>query len=197
MRYARLLHRVLVAFVVVAAPLSIGYWLWLGDPEPGQLSPRFGGSAVMDLVSVLWVVALLYTGVAFAVARRFRAGVVVRLSGLRERDEREIVVTGQAARSAFLVSSALLLGALLLSVFSVSFKTGGTELGSLQISLGARFELADYVEIADTPDGGTKVNVDFLPQSMAPLVLAFLAVNLITFRYQTRALRAPEPEETA
>jgi hypothetical protein len=197
MRYARVLHRVLVGFVVLAAPVTVGYWLWLGDPEPGQVSPQFGGSTFMDLVSVVWVLALLYTGVAFAVARRFRAGLVTRLSGLRERDEREVVVTGQAARSTFLFSTALLLGALLLSVFSVTLKTGGTDLGSFQIGLGARFELDDYAEITSTPDGGTRVSVDFLPQSMAPLVLVFLAVNLVVFRHHTRELRIPEHDEIA
>ena len=151
----------------------------------------------MDVVGMLWVLALLYTGVAFAVRRRFRAELVARLSGLRERDEREVLVTGQAARSTFLFSTALLLGALLLSVFSVSLKTGGTELGSLQISLGATFELSDYVDVTDTPDGGTAVSLDFLPQSIAPLVLVFLTINLVFFRHRTRELRVPEPDDLA
>lgn len=197
MRYVRLLHRLIVAFLVLAAPVVIGYWLWMGDPEPGSFSPRFGGSAVMDVVAMLWVLALFYLGVAFAVSRRFRAELVARLSGLRERDEREVIVTGQAARSTFLFSTALLLGALLLSVFSATLKTGGTERGSFQIGLGASFELSDYVDVADTPDGGTKVSVDFLPRSIAPLALVFLAINLAIFRHHTRELRAPEPDETA
>lgn len=69
----------------------------------------------------IWMVLSVYLGIRLVVSGDFRDRVLVRLTFIRERDEREVLLTGKATKTALMTSMAVLILLFCLSCFQVSF----------------------------------------------------------------------------
>jgi len=67
-----------------------------------------------------WMVFAVYLSVRLMVSSAFRDKVLAKLTFIRERDEREVILTGKAARTTLLTSLAILIFLFCLSCFQVS-----------------------------------------------------------------------------
>lgn len=145
-------------------------------------------------VFVLWMILTLSLVFRLVVSADFRESVLMRITFIRERDEREEMLTGQAAKTTFLLSIAVLLFFLCLSCFQISVyrvpieKAVNGKTGVL--SLGIGFEMFDQQDGSKT---GVVKQEDILSYTALPLtntaVILFLIIwQVMMFNLSMRRL---------
>jgi hypothetical protein len=72
------------------------------------------------LILAAWMTLAIYLSVRLVVSGAFRDKVLAKLTFIRERDERKVVLAGKAAKATFLTSLAILIFFFCLSCFQVS-----------------------------------------------------------------------------
>lgn len=142
-----------------------------------------------------WMVFAVYLSIRLMVSGAFRDKVLAKLTFIRERDEREVVLTGKAARTTLLTSLAILIFLFCLSCFQVSIyrvppekaikgKTG-------MVSLGIGFKLLENSE-QKTPDHTiSRQDIFFykgLPISSSATILVLIIWQIISYNYSMRRL---------
>jgi hypothetical protein len=151
-----------------------------------RLLYNFGG-----IVLAAWMTLAIYLSVRLMVSRPFRDKVLTKLTFIRERDEREVILTGKAARTTFLTSLAILIFFFCVSSFQVSIyrvspqeaidgKTG-------RITLGFGFHLMESSQPKDKTDHIIKKQHIFshtgLPVSSPTLILVLIVWQIISYNY--------------
>lgn len=146
-------------------------------------------------VLALWMTFSLYMSVRLMVSGPFRDQVLAKLTFLRERDEREAILTGKATRTTFLTSLAILIFLFCLSCFQVSIyrlpperavdgKTG-------IISLGLGFNFLEHSK-QDKPRKIIEKKDIFsyagLPVSSTTVILMLIIWQIISYNYSMRRL---------
>lgn len=183
----------LPVFVVFA-----GYSSWYQTQAFSQPSAYFGMlNSLAGLVIALWMALALYLSFRLLVSERFRDRVLTKLTFFKERDEREAILTGQAARKTFLTTLAVLILLLCLSCFQVSIyrvppqqavdgKTGF-------ISLGVGFSLLDQGQQVAL-EGQTKETDIFsysgLPITSTAIILLLIGWLIMSYNRSMRRLTA-------
>lgn len=147
------------------------------------------------LVIVLWMALSLYLSVRLVVSGQFRDQVIARITFIRERDEREAILTGKAAKTAFLTSLALLIFLFCLSCFQVSVYRvppenavdGRTGLVSLGISLN----FLEQDKQDRSPEMTSRKDIfsyTGLPLSNTAIVLMLIFWLIASYNYSMRRL---------
>ncbi len=143
----------------------------------------------------LWMLLSIYLGVRLIVSGTFRDRVLARLTFMRERDEREALLTGRATRTTLMTSLAILIFLFCLSCFQVSFfklppekaldgKTRGFSLG-LKLSLLKDFE----TKRNDTAIRQYDVfSYDGLPVSSSTIILLLIVWQIVSYNCTMRRL---------
>lgn len=146
-------------------------------------------------VFAVWMTLSIYLSFRLIISRSFRDQVIGKITLMRERDEREAILTGKATKAAFLTSLAFLMLLFCLSCFHVSIyrvpfekavdgKTG-------IISLGLGFNLLEHYK-QDRPEDAIQGNDIFsyrgLPVSSATIILMLIAWQTISYNYSMRQL---------
>ena len=147
------------------------------------------------LVIAGWMTLSLYLSVRLMVSEPFRDQVIARLTFMRERDEREALLTGKATRTTFLTSLAILIFLFCLSCFQISIyrvpperaidgKTG-------IISLGLGFNLLAPTK-QDSPEDIAEKRDIFsytgLPVSSTTVILMLIVWQIVSYNYLMRRL---------
>lgn len=136
----------------------------------------------------IWMVLSVYLGIRLVVSGDFRDRVLVRLTFIRERDEREVLLTGKATKTALMTSMAVLILLFCLSCFQVSFfklpadkaidgKTRG-------FSLGLNFSLFNDQGKKISEEVSDRYNVfsyNGLPLSSSTVILLLIAWQVISY----------------
>ena len=152
-------------------------------------------NSLAGLVIAMWMTLSLYLSVRLMVSGPFRDHVIAKLTFIRERDEREVILTGKATRTTFMTTLAILIFLFCLSCFHVSIykvpperavdgKTG-------MISLGLGFNLLAHSK-QDEPEDTIKKKDIFsyrgLPVSSTTVILMLIAWQIISYNYSIRRL---------
>jgi hypothetical protein len=142
-----------------------------------------------------WMILAIYLSIRLLVSGGFRDKVLAKLTFIRERDEREVVLTGKAARTTLLTSIAILIFLFCFSCFQVSIyrvppekaidgKTG-------MLSLGFGFKMLESSE-QNTPDHTMQKQDIFsykgLPISSSTIILILIIWQIISYNYSMRRL---------
>ena len=152
-------------------------------------------SNLAGLILVFWMTLSLYLSVRLLVCGPFREEVLVKLTFIRERDEREVALTGKATKITFLTSLAILIFLFCLSCFQISIyrvppekaingKTGF-------VSLGFGFSLWEKSGQAQPNDTIQKKNIlsyTGLPISSSTVILVLIIWQIISYNYSMRRL---------
>jgi hypothetical protein len=147
------------------------------------------------LVFAIWMMVSLYLSVRLMVSGPFRDQVIAKLTFIRERDEREALLTGKATRTTFLTSIAILILLFCLSCFQVSIyrvpperavdgKTG-------IVSLGVGFSLLErskQVRPEDTIQKKDIFSYTGLPVSSTTVILMLIVWQIVSYNYWMRRL---------
>lgn len=181
----------LPAVVVFAA---FAYFYSLGVVNHANVYFRLLNSLAGFVIAV-WMTLSLYLSVRLMVSGPFRDQVIAKLTFIRERDEREAILTGKATRTTFLTSLAILIFLFCLSCFQVSIyrvpperavdgKTG-------IVSLGLGFNLLEHPK-QDIPKDTTEKKDMFsytgLPVSSTTVILMLIVWQIISYNYSMRRL---------
>jgi hypothetical protein len=153
-------------------------------------------NALAGLIVALWMALTLFLSVRLILSGPLRDQVMSRLLFMRERDEREALLTGKATRIVFLTSIATLLFLLCLSCFRVSVYRLPAEKAingrTGVVTLGLAFDLLQ--QPAPVKAAGQAVrNRDIftysgLPLSTPAVVLLFLALQVLSYNCAMRRL---------
>jgi hypothetical protein len=124
------------------------------------------------------------------VSGRFRDQALAKLTFMKERDEREVALTGKATKTTFLTSLAILIFLFCLSCFQVSIyrvppdKAVGGKTGF--VTLGFGFNLWEGSGQAKADDTLQKKNIlsyAGLPVSSSTVILALIIWQIISYNY--------------
>lgn len=172
-------HKAVLAYALWGWPvvlLDAGLDAWLGDPA--TLWRHVLNDA--GFAYVLCAAAALITLVA---DRERRERAMARLCGVREGDERERAVTGDAAKTSLLLSLSFQVVLLVLSLTTVrlvwdSSAPKGTPHGTL--SVGLKFSSTDHLNLFHEAKGYV------LPPASFPILLALILLQIGAFKTFSR-----------
>jgi hypothetical protein len=132
-------------------------------------------------------------------SKALRNSVLARLSGMKERDEREVQITGRALKSSYLGSMTILLCLLSISFIQITFSKKSVDHlkpGELprSISLGYAAKLADPDAIVMKKEGyDIYIQYNGVPLSTIALIMILLIWQIVSYRYVSqKALRLPD-----
>lgn len=179
--------------VVVFAVFSYAYNAGALDRTAGVVSVLNNAAG---LVYASWMLLSIALSIRLLTSGAVRERILARLAFIRERDERETVLTGKATKTAYLTSLAILIFLLCLSCFQVSIyrvppekavngKTG-------VVSLGISCNLLDRPNRAGGADGTLRqrdiFTYDGLPVSSTAVILALIVWQICSYNITVRRL---------
>jgi hypothetical protein len=155
------------------------------------------------LVFAIWMLLAIYLCVRLLLSSSFRNTVLAKLTFIRERDEREVMLTGKATKTTFLTSLAILIFLFCLSCFQVSIyrvppakavdgKTG-------RITLGVGFKLLESSKPADADKTLQKTDIftyTGLPVTSTAVILLLIIWQIISYNYSMQRLIKNEHKVT-
>lgn len=178
-RILRRLHQAILATMTVLTAPALGS-LFLANMTPGTARIMEFALPAWGWVIGVWAATIVYFCGCIVWSTNFREALLSRISGFKERDEREEIITAKAARSVFLVTlagflAAGLLGMVRINVFSYTRwegdavpaleKVGPHELRRGKVartrflmwpSLGLPIKRAPYPEFVELERGNTQ-----------------------------------------
>ncbi len=151
-------------------------------------------NGIDGLVFALCMLICIYFSIRLIVSGPFRDRTLARLACMRERDEREAMITGRATKFAFLSSLAILILLFCLSCFHVSVyrvppeKAVGGKTGV--VALGAGFDFFEHSGTDKAVDSGRKnlFVYEGLPLSTPVVILILIMWQVVAFNYSARRL---------
>jgi len=178
--------------VIVCAIFSYSHSPEFVNPPTGYLKLLYNFAG---FILAFWMMLSLYLSVRLMVSGSFRDKVLAKVTFLRERDEREVILTGKATKTTFLTSLAILIFLFFLSAFHVSIyrvppekavdgKTGA-------VSLGVGFSLLENPKHAKPNDTTLKKDIfsyTGLPISSTAVILVLIIWQIISYNYSMRRL---------
>ncbi|MFH1079821.1 MAG: hypothetical protein V1766_06115 [Pseudomonadota bacterium] len=194
-RFDSMLLKVFLYGLPLVALLAVFSYLYSAgvvshDTVYARLLNSFAG-----LVFAMWMTLAIYLSFRLMVSGSFRDQVITRITFIRERDEREALLTGKATKATFLTSLAILIFLFCLSCFQVSIyrvpqdkaidgKTG-------IVSLGLGFNLLEQGKQDRPEDTIQRVNIFSyrgLPVSSTTIILLLIIWQVISYNYSMRRL---------
>jgi hypothetical protein len=165
----------------------------------GEISHDFGCNRIVNgsagLVFALWMVLSVYLSVRLIVSGPFRDQVIAKITFIRERDEREVILTGKATKITFLTSLAFLILLFFLSCFQVSVyrvpQENAVDGKTGFITLGFGFDLLQRAR-QDRPEDRIQKKDIFsyrgLPLSSTTIILMLIIWEIVSYNYSMRQL---------
>jgi hypothetical protein len=195
-RFDRMLLKVFLYGLPVFALLVIFAYFYgtkAIDHDAGYA--RFLNNGFFGFVAAMWMALAIYLSVRLLISAPFRDQVLARITFIRERDEREALLTGKAAKTTFLTTLAFLIFLFCLSCFQVSIYRVPPEMAvngkTGNVTLGLGFDLLNH----SNQDRG-KVAVPKedifsyrgLPLSSAAVILLLIVWQIIAYNCVMRRL---------
>lgn len=188
-RIGETIHRFICWYALLAAPVVIAFSRWADGARPQSFL-----GYIMNNAGFVWVLSLCYIIAALVFYKWFREGLLARLSGFRERDEREQRVTGDVAKAAFLLTLAVEIAFLALSMTSFEIVRRADGHGVLNVGMGLSSAQTDLfapnpepaISVYLLPDGATIMKARLLPPVVGGVMLLLLFLQLLAFRLFAR-----------
>ncbi|MBP2631028.1 MAG: hypothetical protein H6Q70_1656 [Firmicutes bacterium] len=142
-----------------------------------------------------WLLLSIYLAVRLIFSGAFREKVLTRLTFIKERDEREVMLTGKAAKATMLTTIAILIFLFCLSCFQISVSTIPPEQvidgKTRELTLNLNFELLANLPKNESSGIMQKQNIlDYtgLPFSGSTVIFGLLIWQIIAYNYWMRRL---------
>jgi hypothetical protein len=175
---------------VVAMLAIFSYFYSTGIVSYAAFLNSFAG-----LVFAVWMVLSVYLSLRLIVSGPFRDQVIAKITFIRERDEREAILTGKATKTAFLTSLAFLILLFCLSCFQVSIyrlppeKAVNGKTGIVSLGLGFSFlEPRKQNRTEDMIQRKDIFSYRGLPFSSATIILMLIIWLIFSYNYSMHRL---------
>lgn len=179
-------------YLILALPAVVACMLWSSFRDAGAQPPATAGLRVLwELLS--WNLMLWFAGlIAYLLLLLFhsptRELTIARLLNLRERDEREVFITGRASKKSYIATLSLMIFLLFLSIFTLEIKRvppqqavdGKTGV----LSIGLKFDL--FESAPKVSANNSYVEFQDLPLTKSGIILLVVLWQLGTFALSAR-----------
>lgn len=188
----KIFKKIVIDFVFYASPLALICYLFLGLVET-RITSNFNSVHFWACFPILlWTPVTFFLTVSMFFSKKLRNNVLARLSGMKERDEREVQIVGNALKSTYLTTMTLLLFLLFISLFYIH--VGKKPIGSakpgeplIEIGLKLQFHLIDANTVVTQKQGFDKYfEMNDLPISSSTLILILLLWQIFSYRHVSR-----------
>ena len=187
------LDKFLSIYIVGALPFLIGLIIWGSIVGAEELSHSTGITRIINdglgWVLMTWIPASLFMVLKMVIVKKFRETLLLKISGITERDERESIISGEAAKFSFLSTAAVLLLFLFLSIFTITIVKypeevkGPDKNGYISIGIQLNSLTTDTTHKEVKEDGIEIFNYNGFPLSNSLLILLILAWQFGSYRY--------------
>jgi hypothetical protein len=202
-----LFKKIVIGFAFYTFPLILLLFICVIIREPNFDSLPYDTYSKLLLISsvicVFWTLTTLGLTISMFFSKALRNSVLARLSGMKERDEREVQIVGRALKSTYLSSMTILLCLLSISFIQVTFsKKSADNLspGELprSISFGYKYKLSDSDALIIKKEGyDIYVQYNGVPLSTTSVILFLIIWQIVSYRYVSRkALRLPDSSDS-
>ena len=153
----------------------------------------------LGVMTILWILFLVYIVVAMVFQIDLRHQFVRKIAGLKESDEREVFITGQASKNTFILTSALVVLFLFLSVIRIEVSknaqvdVNGKSTGVVNLGLALQFidqkkTLSQATPEVDRSSNGKiyYINYQGFPLAADGTLILILLSQLGSFYYFSR-----------
>jgi hypothetical protein len=174
-------------YLILMAPGAVTFMFWLkANYAPSdEVHDLHGGLGVVLLFCFLtWVLALFIFAIMLVVSKSIREQTLRRIANVKERDEREQIVTGKAARTTYISTLSFLILLLVLSIFQVNvvkLDSANPDGKKHTLNVGLKFNLMDSGKEEKNLKGETILQSNDIPLSKTGIVLAIFAWQIIAF----------------
>ncbi len=198
-----LLKKTVIGFVFYTFPLALIGFLVIGLLY-NKIIPQNGILELWTLVpALLWTLITFFLTIAMFFSKGIRNDVLSKLSGIKERDEREVQIVGRALKSTYLSTMTILLFLLIISLFNIhvekksadSVKPGQKRNTA---SIGMGFDIIDHNALVTQKEGYDEYfELNDLPVSSSTLIILLILWQIFSYRHVTRkALKFPESSDS-
>lgn len=181
-------------YLIFAMPVVLTTMIWgsiQSDAEIRQTG-SFAIKALWELMSwslILWFALLLVFMVLLTLRKETQESAIKYLAGIKERDEREEIIMGAAAKRSFTATAGLLVALLFLSCFTLNIaKLPHDQVidgKKSSLNIGFRFTGTDAPRTVSS-DGSLMYDHHDLPLSKSAILLLILIWQMATFRINAR-----------
>lgn len=203
----KIFQKIVIGFAFYTFPLILLLFICVIIKEPNFDSLPYDTYSKLLLISavicVFWTLTTLGLTISMFFSNALRNSVLARLSGMKERDEREVQIVGRAMKSTYLSSMTILLCLLSISFIQVTFSKKSEDNlspGELprSISFGYKYKLSDSDALIIKKEGyDIYVQYNGVPLSTTSLILFLVIWQIAFYRYVSRkALRSPESPDS-
>jgi hypothetical protein len=144
---------------------------------------------IMSWGLIIWFVSLFTFMVLLIMRKDTQESTIKRIAGINERDEREEIITGHAARRSFISTTSFLIFLFFISSVQVNLAKNTTDNsridGKSSLSLGFRFEPTEPAKTISN-DGSIIYEHRDIPLSKSGIILLVLLWQVTIFRYRVR-----------
>lgn len=169
-----------ISLVLTVFLLVLSLWFYIKDLDPTLMDQETAIAAVAGVAVIAWLISGIYLLVKLIYVQGFRDQLFLSLSKASERDERELIVSGEAARKSIVTTMAFIFIIMFASLVNVKVAKKHDEQlekkGYVQVGLG--------IAKKDTLKDETvlfKYNMSEVPSFI--FVVFILAIMLTSYRY--------------
>ena len=211
-KITEIFRKIVIGYVYYTFPLTlIGFFILAkyikDDPQEFLMQPYYGAFLnTLIYISmaqfIIWTVISLLFSISMFFSRNNRESFLKKLSGIKERDEREIQAVGKALRASYLSTMTILIFILFMSLFWIQYykkSPDNLEPGEYPraLSYGAGFTFLES-EAIFTHWKGYDVFLYYrkFPVSTSGVILILIVWQIVSFRIVSRrALKVPDQKE--
>jgi len=193
---------ILLRIFLYGLPALIVFGLFASSQDPEAMARAAAHVRLLynsfGLFLALWIALAVCLSVRLILSCSFREKVLTKLTFMKERDEREVALTGKASRATFLMSIAVLVFLFFLSCFQVSFfrvppekaiegKTG-------RVTLGFQLNLLEKAKEREAAFPAQRTNIfsyTGLPISGTGIIILLIAWQIGLYNYTIRRQARP------
>ncbi len=178
--------KIVIGYVFYTFPLTLAGYVFYFVFFPNPLINLLGVQAF------IWTLTSLCLSISLFFSEKIRGVVLKKLSGIKERDEREVQIMGRALKSSYLTTMTILFFLLFISLFhgevgkySSENVESGQHTGSY--AFGVSLRLLDKDALITQKEG-----YDFfyqynnIPISAQSLIIILLLWQIVSYRYVSR-----------
>lgn len=192
------IDKIIIKYAIFSFPLIVLLMLWSLNSNSDELANAEGVLGffwnTLGWIFLAWIVSSLYIICKMVAIRNFRDTILKNVSGIKERDERESSISGEAAKFSFLSTAAFLLFLLFLSLFTITVQKYPKELqkpghtGSITVGLNIKSFMNDHPQKKVTNEGLLIFTYNGIPISSTMLILLVLLWQIGSYQYLSRRI---------
>ena len=202
-----LFKKIVIGITFYTFPLAIVAFLIIGLIESNAI-PYLGGTDLLTLglwPALFWTLITLFLTIAMFFSKKLRNDVLTKLSGIKERDEREVQIVGRALKSTYLSTMTILLFLLIISLFNIQVEKKSVDnvdpaqkYNSKMIMIHLGFDIIDHNAVITQKEGSDEYfEINDLPISSSTLIILLILWQIFSYRHITqKALRLPESSDS-